>query len=367
MLRRIAVRSPCGEGKHRLKPLCTLPKTPLYFERAMNSKQLKITVRGTGIVGVWQAFILASHGHKVTLTSDTTEPFCKASSWIAGAMLAPFCETENAEPVIRRLGLRSMPLWQKAFPQTINKGTLVLAQARDLGELKRFARQTSEHEQLDSARLEDLEPDLAGRFRTGLFFADEAHIPPREALKQILQKAISAGVKTCFGEKNMLSGSDYIIDCRGMAAQDDLPGLRGVRGEMAIIQTNEITLSRPVRLLHPRFPLYVVPWPDNHFMIGATVIESDDQGPVSVRSGLELLGSAYALHSAFGEASIIEFSANVRPSFPDNIPKIIVRDKVLHVNGLYRHGFLTSPALAHLVARYLETSEIDEEVFVLEH
>ena len=74
-----------------------------------------------------------------------------------------------------------------------------------------------------------------------------------------------------------------------------------------------------------------------------------------VRSGLELLGSAYGLHSAFGEAEIVKLSANVRPAFPDNIPKIIVRDKVLHVNGLYRHGFLTSPALAHQVANYLET------------
>ena len=82
----------------------------------MNKKQLKITVRGTGIVGVWQAFVLASKGHTVTLVSKTKEPFSEASSWIAGAMLAPFCETESAEPVIRRLGLASMPLWQEAFP-----------------------------------------------------------------------------------------------------------------------------------------------------------------------------------------------------------------------------------------------------------
>ena len=333
----------------------------------MSKKPLNITVRGTGIVGVWQAFVLATKGHNVTLVSKTSEPFSEASSWIAGAMLAPFCETESAEPIIRRLGLQSMPLWQAAFPHVTNNGTLVVAQPRDTSELKRFARQTSEHEMLNAARIEELEPDLSGRFRSGLFFAGEAHLQPHWALTHILQKAMEAGAQTNFGTTDLPAGSDYVIDCRGIAARDELPNLRGVRGEMAIIRTSEISFKRPIRLLHPRFPLYLVPWPENYFMIGATVIESDDQGPVCVRSGLELLSSAYGLHSAFGEAEIVKLSANVRPAFPDNIPKIIVRDKVLHVNGLYRHGFLTSPALAHHVADYLETKTLNEEVFVVEH
>jgi glycine oxidase len=333
----------------------------------MTEKPLNITVRGTGIVGVWQAFVLASRGHKVTLVSKTLEPFKEASSWIAGAMLAPYCETESAEPVIRRLGLMSIPIWQDAFPNVTQNGTLVLAQARDQSELQRFARRTSEHETVDNARLQELEPDLAGRFRQGLFFAGEAHLQPHWALTHILQKAMTAGVETKFGSTTIPDTTDYIIDCRGFGASLELPGLRGVRGEMVILKTTEITLSRPLRLLHPRFPLYIVPWPGNYFMVGATVIESDDRGPVSARSALELLGSAYALHSAFGEAEIVKLSADIRPSFPDNIPKIIVRDKTLHVNGLYRHGFLMSPALAHLVADYLETRSVDKEVFVVEN
>jgi len=332
----------------------------------MKEKSLHITVRGTGIIGVWQAFILALQGHKVTLVSKNIEPFREASSWIAGAMLAPYCEAESAEPVIRRLGLVSLPIWREAFPQVTQNGTLVLAQSRDQGELQRFARRTSNHEIVDNTRLQELEPDLSGRFHQGLFFEEEAHLQPHWALTHILQKAISAGVKTNFGSTTIPQDTDYIIDCRGFGASLDLPDLRGVRGEMAILKTSEICLSRPIRLLHPRFPLYIVPWPGEYFMVGATVIESDDLGPVSVRSALELLGSAYALHSAFGEAEIVKLSANVRPSFPDNIPKIIVRNKTIYVNGLYRHGFLTAPALARLVADHIATGAIDEEVFVLE-
>ena len=70
-----------------------------------------------------------------------------------------------------------------------------------------------------------------------------------------------------------------MIDCTGAAAIGRIGGLRGVRGEMLYVETEEITLSRPVRLLHPRHPLYIVPRGDGAFMVGATMIESDAARP----------------------------------------------------------------------------------------
>src|SRR6185437_3555369 len=99
---------------------------------------------------------------------------------------------------------------------------------------------------------------------------------------------------------------------------------------------------------------YIVPWPEGRFMIGATVIESEDRGAPTVRSALELLGGAYALSPEFGEARILSIAANLRPAFPDNLPKIIVKDRRIFVNGLFRHGFLLSPILAQLTADYIE-------------
>ena len=81
-------------------------------------------------------------------------------------------------------------------------------------------------------------------------------------------------------------------------------------------------------------------------MIGATMIESADTGAVSARSAIELLSAAYALHPAFGEAEIVEMSADVRPAFPDNKPRVVERDGRIFVNGFYRHGFLLAPAMA---------------------
>ena len=68
---------------------------------------------------------------------------------------------------------------------------------------------------------------------------------------------------------------------------------------------------------------------------------------------LELLSAAYALHPAFGEAEILELGTGVRPAFPDNLPRLQWQGSTLHVNGLYRHGFLLAPALARRAAQVL--------------
>jgi glycine oxidase len=130
---------------------------------------------------------------------------------------------------------------------------------------------------------------------------------------------------------------------------------------MILIETDEVELARPVRLIHPRWPLYVIPREDNLFMLGATSIEAEDTG-VSVRSALELLGAAYAVHPAFAEARIVEFGSGLRPAYPDNLPRIAVHDNRIAVNGLYRHGFLIAPALAELTLAFVERGKIDNEV-----
>ena len=103
-----------------------------------------------------------------------------------------------------------------------------------------------------------------------------------------------------------------MIDCRGLAAREVLPELRGVKGEMLLLRLPELSLRRPVRVLHPRMPVYIVPRGAGLYMVGATMIESDEATRVSARSMLELLSAAYALHPAFGEAQILEIGTGVR-------------------------------------------------------
>jgi glycine oxidase len=98
-------------------------------------------------------------------------------------------------------------------------------------------------------------------------------------------------------------------------------------------------------------------------MIGATVIESEEIGAITVRSALDLLSAAYAVDPTFAEAEIVRQGAGARPAFPDNRPRIIARKGYIYVNGLYRHGFLLAPVLAELVASFIDSGATDPEVF----
>src|SRR3546814_9850431 len=85
-------------------------------------------------------------------------------------------------------------------------------------------------------------------------------------------------------------------------------------------------------------------------MGGAPSIESASRSPVSARSLMELLGAAYAVHPAFGEAEVVEIGVDARPAFPDNLPRAWREGDTVFVNGLYRHGFLLAPAMARRAA-----------------
>jgi glycine oxidase len=308
---------------------------------------MRIRILGAGIAGLTVAFEFARAGCDVELIEKREDPG-RGCSYFAGGMLAPWCEAENTERLVRDLGCESLNFWTETFPVAARQGTLVVAPARDKPELDLFARRASGGERIDAARIAALEPDLAGRFDEALFFPEEAHLDPRAAMAALAaQLRRNPNVTLHIGkDEPPQTSADWIIDCRGLAAQDALPDLRGVRGEMLILATKEITLKRPVRLLHPRYPVYVVPRGHGHFMIGATMIENEDEGRITARSLLELLGAAYSLHPAFAEAEVVETGAGIRPAFPDNLPRIRREGRTLYVNGLYRHGFLLAPALA---------------------
>ena len=312
---------------------------------------MRITVIGAGVAGLTSALALAERGCEVeVLECGPALGAASCSRW-AGGMLAPWCERESAEELVVELGREALDWWPARHDGTVRRGTLVVAQHRDEPELERFAKRTRGFAWLDGERLAALEPDLGGRYTKGLYFAAEGHLDPRAALRSLAHRLESLGGHIRFGvDADPAAIPGQVIDCRGLAARDRLPDLRGVKGEMLVVRCPEVALSRPVRLLHPRFPLYIVPRGEGLFMVGATMIESDERCRITARSLVELLNAAYALHPAFAEAEIVELGCDARPAFPDNLPRIRRAGGTLRVNGLYRHGFLLAPALARRVA-----------------
>nr|WP_276047272.1 MULTISPECIES: FAD-dependent oxidoreductase [unclassified Pantoea] len=314
----------------------------MNLSSSVAGSQGRWSVLGSGVAGLCVATLLAERGEAVEII---TQPDCRAASHWAGGMLAPWCEAESAPPEVIEWGQHAAGWWAKRVDGVVQQGTLVVAPPRDSRELTRFASMTQQHQWVAPG---DVEPALENRFARGLFFAREAHLDPRRALQQLQDTLKEAGVPFHSGQPG-----GKIIDCRGIHAADQQPALRAVRGEMVILHTPDICLSRPVRLLHPRFPCYLVPRANGHFMLGATMVESHDSSPISAKAMMELLSAAYSLHPALAEARIVESGTGLRPAYRQNLPEVRYENGRFSLNGLYRHGFLLAPIMAENLMRRL--------------
>ena len=334
-----------------------------------------IAIAGAGLLGRLVAWQLLRDGHAVTLYDAGELDAPPAAAWTAAGMVAPLCETAISERCVHDMGrfaLTQWPTWLEALDASSlwqQNGSLMVAHPQDLGELTQFRRDLdhalggdSPCQTLSGSDIQRLEPDLAGGFHQGLYLPDEAHLDNRTLLSRLLEAIRDLGgechghcpVETFPGEVATAEGRrhfDLVVDCRGTGARPHHPSLRGVRGETLHVQTAEIRLSRPVRLMHPRYQLYVVPKPEHRFVIGATQIESEDRSPVSLQSSLELGSALYTLSPAFAEARILEQGVNLRPAFLDNLPHVTHQQGLISANGLFRHGYLLAPAVVcHLLA-----------------
>ncbi len=309
---------------------------------------MSVAIIGAGVAGLTSACELIDRGIKPIVYEQSDQIGEQACSWLAGGMLAPWCESESVGHSVVEMGKIAMQWWTSHIDGMFENGSLVLSPRRDLQEIKRFSRLTENHQVLNKQQINELEPDLQDRFEQGLWFNKEAHLDPRNALLELADYAVSRGATINFSSEVQADDLDarIIIDCRGFKAQNSLSDLRGVKGEMLLLQTDEIQLSRPVRLLHPRYPVYIVPRKKGLFMLGATVIENAQRERITALSMLELLSAAYALHPSFGEAQIAEIGVDVRPAYSNNLPSLKRKNNVLYINGLYRHGFLLGPAMA---------------------
>ena len=309
----------------------------------------------------------------------------------AAAMLSPLAELAVSDEVVFALGQRSMQLWPQWIAELAEgsgesvyfrqKGTLVVAHAPDQSSLDHFTRLLqhklpaacrAQVHTLDAAVLAQHEPALAGRFGGGLFLESEGQLANDQWMAALAQALDGLGVHWHESQAvewveegrivcaNASHAVDVAVDARGVGSQAQWPAsnpLRGVRGEVLTVECRGVSLQRPVRLMHPRYALYVAPRPNHQFVVGATELESEDLGPVTLRSTLELGSALHSLHPAFGEARVLRLAAALRPALDDHRPTLAQRDGVWHINGLFRHGYLCAPALVdQLVQQLLPTA-----------
>jgi len=329
-----------------------------------------IAVVGGGLVGRCLAWRASRAGARVVLYDAASSRGDDSAAWVAAGMIAPTTEAIDADSQIASMGEHSLALWPRwlaELPVPVfyrDYGTLLLWHRENSGEAVRAQRMVASRQsnatvkRLEGRQVGELEPALGTRFSEALHIPNEAQVDNRELLKAVAIALEEASVE-CHWETFVVDGTlaaaGIVVDCRGTGAKRDWPQLRGVRGEIVRLNAPEIELNHMLRLLHPRYPVYIVPRAEGRIVVGATCIEGDDRSPVSVRGALELLTSAYSVLPALAEARILEFNTQVRPALPDNLPALHFdhERKVLYVNGLYRHGFLLTPTVVEEILALL--------------
>lgn len=370
----------------------------------------RIGVAGAGLLGRLLAWRLAHWGHHVSVydPAASAQPLFRgeggteasgaseagplqAAGFTAAGMLSPLAELDNAEPAVAALGWRSLPLWQAISarlpvvnalgvvgqPWFAARGSLLLAHRPDLGAAQRVltrldtacatpawqaARPPGGAQRLSLDELAALEPAVHGPAHAWLL-PGEGQIDTVATLLALHADAPKVAWHwgqtvtevQASGHLQLASGArlgfDVVIDVRGIGAQPHWP-VRGVRGEVIWLHAPGHGLQRPLRLLHPRHRVYIVPRPGDKVLIGASEIESEDRSPVSLKSAVELMAAAHSVVPALAEARILRLDANLRPALPDNDPRTHWDGSAcLRINGLFRHGWLLAPALVDAALR----------------
>jgi glycine oxidase len=335
---------------------------------------LHIGIAGGGLLGRLCAWRLSLLGHQVSLFEAGSLERPAGACWTAAGMISPLSEVVATEREVYDMGLQSLAIWPKWIAELETSqgrhmhyrqaGSVVVAHPLDEAELHQFQQDlhsklgdSAEVELLNASGIQRLEPDLADHFQQGLFLKTEADINNRRLITALLDELRKNGVRLiehCKAEacepfmiRHALGSEEFdlVLDTRGLGAKDVIPGLRGVRGEVLIVTSDEIKLNRPIRMMHPRYKLYAVPKPNGQIVIGATEIESEDMSSISLQSSMELSSALYALNPAFAEARIVETSVNCRPAMMNNLPCVEASQGLIRANGLHRHGYLLSPVV----------------------
>jgi glycine oxidase len=350
---------------------------------------LHIGIAGAGLLGRLTAWTLARQGHRVEVFDPAPDEHPRhdgqgAAGFTAAGMLSPLAERESADVALADLGWASIQRWaqvctalmkahQEEAPLMHQAGSLLVAHGSDIGSAKRVLARLEEPA-LGAARGQGvalhapspqaLSPDALRRMEPALHSSSgplhawhlpgEAHIDTVRTLQALHQQAPK--VQWLWGQRvlAMSAGSlqtearthrfDWVFDLRGTGARPDCE-VRGVRGELVWLHAPGLGLQRPVRLLHPRHRVYIVPRADDMVLVGASEIESEDRSPMSLRSAVELMAAAHSVLPGLAEARIHRLDVNLRPALPNHHPIVQVNDGLVRINGLYRHGWLLAPAL----------------------
>ncbi|MCF6764239.1 FAD-dependent oxidoreductase [Thiotrichales bacterium 19S3-7] len=348
----------------------------------------RVAVIGCGLMGrVLTLALLKEYPNiSINLYDNHTKDGKKSCGYQAAGMLAPMAELMSCHEGIYDYGKNSFELWDQLLNGVIadkrskilqKKATLILAAQEDKQELERI--RSLIHFRMDSLNTCDVnmgqyyglvselaidiaDLNTANFYKNCLYFEDEAVINVPLFYQSTMAYFTCHNQIQWFENKTINLDHfacdevdyDYIFDCRGLGAKCDLQGLFAIRGEAIVIYQPHININQVIRLLHPRYSLYLIPRGNGIYYVGATSIYAEDTSAISIESMMELLSMLYVIDARFSEARIIKTISHCRPSSENDLPIIQDNDSIIRINGLSRHGYLFAPKVAFDVIRLIQ-------------
>ena len=361
------------------------------------SVESDIVVIGGGIAGLTAARALARSGARVRVVEKGE--LAAGTSRVAAGMLAPFIEARMEERETLGFGVAALDVW-KRFAETIEResgrsidyradGTILTgvepdhaAQNRHLSEEYRALGLAIDALHTTEARA--LEPLLSPRITDSFLSRSDHQVDPRALLAALIaicrddaavdlherEEAVrltevdGGGWRIELSEGRSLVAPTVVLATGASLSivRDLLPGLsrsvRPVKGTILRIRAELPAITHVIRTPE----VYIAPKEDGTIVVGAT---SEDRGFESLpRLGplFEILRAVWETIPSLYDATIEEIAVGHRPATIDHAPLIgpTSRTGLLIAGGYYRHGILFAPLAAEIIARYVQTNEIDE-------
>ncbi|MDE0093516.1 MAG: FAD-dependent oxidoreductase [Gammaproteobacteria bacterium] len=305
---------------------------------------------GAGLMGRLIGWQCVKKQHQVTLYERASRNTPRSAAHVAASLLASTSERPESDDAYMAMARSSRDVWRSwcdelSVPYAFD-GTLVVAHPVDVSLLEKFETTLRRHRipefvKLGGPELQEVEPVLASHFRNGILLETEGWLDNRALLDALESRCGNILYEHSIEPEDL--SADCVIDCRGAGSTN--PEVRAIRGEIIRLFAPEVNFIHPIRLLHPKYRVYIAPRPNHQYVVGATQIESDIECGVTVQGALELLSAAYSVNPGFQDAEITEIATGLRAAFDDNLPRVQWHSSVLEVNGLYRHGYSIGPAI----------------------
>jgi len=253
--------------------------------------------------------------------------------------------------------------WAKTFPLSFsmeNKGLLMVAQtphalrsARD--QITLMSAHGISGRYLDADALRQLEPAVTGEVKGGVYFPDQAHLEPFEAVTSIAEAAVRAGARIVSGTEAL----DFVTDHQRIQAVQTTQGL--FQANQFILETGAWShaIGKKLKLSIPVLggKGYAITFSTAKPVTGIPVLVVDRKIAITPRkNGVRVAGTLELVNQDFSvtarrrqaviagartcvhfpeEASVTEYWHGLRPCTPDGVP-------IMDFSPTYKNLFVTT-------------------------